>query len=74
MKIIQPKVLIENQDWSKLLRRIEAKGRVCYKSEDRIDDQSASDFIEGLIKRGHLSVLEHEKVSVKLTVDRGVSH
>jgi len=59
MKIIQPSVLIENQDWSGLLKRIENKGRVCYKSEEKIDDTSAVSFIESLVKRGHMSVLEH---------------
>ncbi|MFZ3132680.1 MAG: FAD-dependent thymidylate synthase [Desulfosporosinus sp.] len=74
MKIIQPSVEIENQDWPELLRRIEKKGRVCYKSEDRITEDSAEKFIGMLVKLGHLSVLEHEKISVKFVVDRGVSH
>ena len=74
MKIVQPEVHIESQDWSELLRKIETKGRVCYKSETKIDDQSAVGFIESLLKRGHLSVLEHSSISVKFIVDRGVSH
>jgi thymidylate synthase (FAD) len=74
MKIVQPEVYIENQDWSELLRKIETKGRVCYKSETKIDDQSAVFFIESLVKRGHMSVLEHSSISVKFIVDRGVSH
>jgi len=74
MKIIQPSVIIENQDWSELLRRIETKGRVCYKSEDRITDESAVDFVASLARRGHMSVLEHSSISVKFIVDRGVSH
>lgn len=74
MKIIQPSVVIENQDWSELLRRIEVKGRVCYKSEEKIDDNSAIAFIESLARRGHMSVLEHSSISVKFIVDRGVSH
>lgn len=74
MKIVQPEVYIENQDWSELLRRIETKGRVCYKSEDKIDDHSSVEFIAALLKRGHLSVLEHSSISVKFVVDRGVSH
>lgn len=75
MKIIKPSVVIENQDWSALLKRIEKKGRVCYKSEDRITDDSAEKFIESrLIKQGHMSVLEHSSISVKFIVDRGVSH
>ena len=74
MKIIQPSVVIENQNWSELLRKIETKGRICYKSEDRITDDSAEKFIESIAKRGHMSVLEHSSISVKFIVDRGVSH
>lgn len=74
MKIVQPEIYIENQDWPELLRKIEAKGRVCYKSETKIDDCSAETFIESLINRGHFSVLEHSSISVKFIVDRGVSH
>ena len=74
MKIIKPEVQIENQDWDGILRRIEEKGRICYKSEDRITEASAAGFVKSLIQRGHLSALEHVSVSVKFTVDRGVSH
>ena len=74
MKIVQPEVHIENQDWSKILRSIETKGRVCYKSEDRITDNSAKKFINSIAKRGHMSVLEHSSISVKFVCDRGVSH
>ncbi|KLU65706.1 thymidylate synthase ThyX [Desulfosporosinus acididurans] len=74
MKLIKPEAHIENQDWTSLLQRLETKGRVCYKSEWRMTDDSAEPFIKFLIQRGHLSVLEHASVSVKFTVDRGVSH
>ena len=74
MKIIKPSVVIENQNWSELLRKIETKGRICYKSEGRITDDSAEKFIESIAKRGHMSVLEHSSISVKFIVDRGVSH
>jgi len=74
MKIVQPEVHIENQDWAELLRRIETKGRVCYKSEERITEDSSISFVESLIKRGHMSVLEHSSIAVKFIVDRGVSH
>lgn len=38
---------------------IEKIGRVCYKSEDKITDTSAKEFVQMLINRGHTSVLEH---------------
>jgi thymidylate synthase (FAD) len=61
-------------DGPAVLRSIEAAGRTCNKSEDAITDSSASDFVRKIIKRGHESVIEHESVSVKFIVDRGVSH
>jgi len=57
-----------------MLRRIEAAGRTCYKSEDKITEDSAVEFVRKVIKRGHLSVIEHESLSVRFVIDRGVSH
>jgi len=74
MKIVKPSVIIEAQDWGKITQQIETKGRVCYKSEECITDSSSVAFIGSLLKRGHLSVLEHSSISVKFIVDRGVSH
>lgn len=53
---------------------IELAGRICYKSEDKITDISASKFIEMIISRGHESVLEHASASIKFVCDRGVTH
>lgn len=50
---------------------IEAAGRVCYKSEPK---GKPGKFVKMIIKRGHLSVLEHSFLSVRFIVDRGVSH
>ena len=57
-----------------ILKRIEECGRVCYKSEDRITDESAPEFIKNILKRGHEAVLEHCSFTVKFICDRGVSH
>ena len=57
-----------------ILKNIEFVGRVCYKSEDKITNNSAEIFVKNIINRGHESVLEHEKATVKLICDRGVSH
>lgn len=58
------------------LQHIEKIGRVCYKSEGNIteDGESAKKFVKMLINRGHEAMLEHSTLSVKFTVDRGVSH
>ena len=57
-----------------ILKKIELCGRVCYKSEDCITNDSAKKFVADIIKRGHESVLEHFSFSVRFIVDRGVSH
>lgn len=59
---------------AEILKSIEQAGRVCYKSEDKITDGSAEKFVAGIIKRGHEAVLEHQSITVKFIVDRGVSH
>ena len=60
----------------KELQQIEKIGRVCYKSEDYIteDGESARKFVAMLIRNGHEAMIEHSFLSVKFTVDRGVSH
>jgi len=60
----------------KELQHIEKIGRVCYKSEEKIseDGESAKKFVGMLISNGHEAMIEHSSLSVKFTVDRGVSH
>lgn len=60
MKIIKPSFQLCDRDEQRGgLRIIEEAGRLCYKSEDKSTDTSADAFVRGLIKRKHLSVLEH---------------
>jgi len=75
MRLIKPsyKILTEI-DRPAMLRRIEAAGRTCYKSEAKITEDSATDFVRKIIKSGHESVLEHVSISICFVVDRGVSH
>ena len=54
--------------------RIERAGRVCYKSEDNITAESAAQFVRKLIKRGHLSVLEHVSASLRFVTSRAMTH
>ena len=75
MKIIEASFSpIDNIDGEMILKKLELCGRVCYKSEDRISAESAKIFLSGIIKSGHESVLEHEKITLRLICDRGVSH
>ena len=75
MKIIEPGVeLVDDFDAATIMKKIERAGRVCYKSESNIKDDSAEKFIRSIIKRGHESVIEHATVSFKIICDRGVTH
>ena len=75
MKIIKPYYVIEDElDAKKIMLTIERAGRTFYKSEGKIGDGTAERFIASIIKRGHESVLEHEKITVRFVCDRGVTH
>ncbi|MCL2853067.1 MAG: FAD-dependent thymidylate synthase [Defluviitaleaceae bacterium] len=75
MKILPPSAhVLDDIGPDDILRRIERAGRVCYKSEGKAGPGTAPKFVANLIKRGHESVIEHEKLSVLLICDRGVSH
>jgi thymidylate synthase (FAD) len=75
VKVIEPYVVIEDCiDGDQIIRNIERYGRVCYKSESAITDSSSKEFIRKILDNGHESVLEHEKVTVRVICDRGVSH
>lgn len=77
MKVIEPYAVIEDEiDTEKILKNLERYGRVCYKSESKITPSinSARNFLRNAIKRGHLSLIEHEKVTVRIICDRGVTH
>ncbi len=75
MKIIKPYFeFLDEINGSKILKNIERCGRTCYKSENLITDNSAVIFVANILKRGHESVIEHEKISVRIVCDRGVSH
>ena len=75
MRIIPPSAHIEGDiDGQALLKQIEAAGRTCYKSEDKIAEGSAEKFVATLIKRGHEAVIEHGAITVRFITDRGVTH
>ena len=75
MKIINPSVILEDKiDGKELLKKIERIGRVCYKSEGNIKEESAEKFIANILHRHHESVIEHESISVRVICDRGVTH
>lgn len=75
MKIIKPSAeILDDLDATSILKKLELCGRICYKSEDKITNESAVKFINSILKNGHESVIEHFSLTVKFIVDRGVSH
>jgi thymidylate synthase (FAD) len=79
MKIIEPSYEIItpiSKGGIEELKNIERIGRTCYKSEDKIadDGSSAMKFVRMLIRNGHESVIEHGNLTVRFTVDRGITH
>lgn len=75
IKIIKPGFIIEDKISGKqILKNIERYGRVSHKSEGNITNNSAKIFVQKLLDWGHESVLEHEKITVRIICDRGISH
>ena len=75
MKIIKAGYeILDEINEKEVMKKIEKIARVCYKSENAINDKSAEKIIKSLIKNKHDAMLEHYSFSVKFIVDRGVSH
>jgi len=75
MRIVKPEVeIITPINGEEILKHLEQVGRICYRSEDRITEESAKQFVAGIIKRGHEAVIEHFNITVKFITDRGISH
>ncbi|WP_461209142.1 FAD-dependent thymidylate synthase [Desulfocurvus sp. DL9XJH121] len=75
MQIVRPSFSIMSMpDGDVVVAHIEAAGRTCYKSEDKITPESGLKFVKMIVGRGHESVLEHASVTVRFVCDRGVTH
>lgn len=72
MKIIKPQIWVENYDPLKIMRNIERACRTCYRSEGLITNTSYKKLLTNCINRGHESVLEHEKITIRMICDIGV--
>jgi len=57
-----------------LLHQIEAAGRTCYKSEDKITEGTAEKFVKMLIKKGHEAMLEFGDITVKFITNRAIAN
>ena len=68
MRLIKPSFeIIEQQAGLEgIYKQIERAGRVCYKSEDKITEDSAKSFVDRMIKSGHGAMLEHGTVYLRI--------
>ena len=64
MKLINPSytILEQQEGLQGIYKQIELAGRTCYKSEDKITDESAEAFVQRMIDSGHTAMLEHGTV------------
>ncbi|MBR5795661.1 MAG: FAD-dependent thymidylate synthase [Erysipelotrichaceae bacterium] len=71
MKLIESKVeVIEQQPGLEgMYKQIELAGRTCYKSEDKITEDSAKEFVDRMIKSKHGAMLEHGTVYFNIPVN-----
>ena len=72
MKVVEPYIVVEKFDGIKIMKRIERACRTCYRSEGKITEDSYKKLLKNCITRGHESVLEHEKITVRMFCDIGV--
>lgn len=76
MRVIQDsyEILTDLSNPIQILKQIETAGRTCYKSEDKITDDSCIKFCKMLIERGHEAMVEHTQLSVRFTIDRAIAN
>lgn len=71
MRIVKPNFEIWEQSagLKGVYKQIERVGRVCYKSEDKITEDSAKPFVDRMIKSGHGAMLEHGTVYLAMPME-----
>ena len=67
MRLIKPKaeLLLQQPGLEGVYKQIELAGRTCYKSTDKITEDSAKPFVDRMINSNHLAMLEHGTVYLK---------
>jgi thymidylate synthase (FAD) len=68
--------VVASPTYDEALDTIERAARTCHQSQQRASTslQASETFIAKIIRMGHLSVLEHVVVTVRIVTDRGVTH
>lgn len=71
MILEKPQVFIEPYNPLKIMRNIERAMRTCYRSEGTMTEDSYKRLLGMAITSGHESVMEHEKITVRLRCSVG---
>ena len=68
MKLIKPsyEILEQSPGLKGIYKAIEVAGRTCYKSLNKITDDSAEGFVNRMINSKHYAMLEHGTVYLKI--------
>ena len=69
MRLIKPStesIKLDLNSPNSILKHIETVGRNCYKSEEKITDDSYIAFVKMLIRKGHYAMLEHNLIPIKI--------
>ncbi len=71
MLIVNPSFeILDALETVSIVERIEACGRICYKSEDKITSESAIPFVKRIVAHGHNSVTEMAALSLKISCSK----
>lgn len=71
MRLIKPSFEIIEQEsgLNGMFKQIEKAGRTCYKSEDRMTEDSAEKFVNMIKDRNHTAMLEQGTIYLKVPID-----
>jgi len=71
MKLIESKVeyIPQQAGLDGIYKQIELCGRTCYKSEDKITEDSAKGFVDRMIESNHTAMLEHGTVYLRIPIE-----
>lgn len=75
MNIVKRNVeLVSKQSYEEMIKENELAIRNCYKSEDKITDDSAERMVRMMINSGHGAAIEFANVTFHIVCDRACSH
>ena len=76
MRLIKPsfEILEQQPGIDGIYKMIELAGRTCYRSEDKITENSAKGFVDRMVKSGHGAMLEHGTVYLKIPIYAATSY